>query len=417
MAAVCLVTDLHMVPPWTGTQQRLMETRLEVLRDALAHCSLIIYSGDVLTMDSCRASACDSSIELAQQIVESVNRPFMFTLGNHDGSPNGPERWSLRARLNASTLHIGHCDSSLDACVHPTLGIATLYSGKTGCHAETYYGCPTTSSASWIDAALGPSAFVLLVTHIPPPNVLGLRVEGVVRENVCCWDEFVDDDAVLPLRRPQYHAFGHDHSNLFISDPEEGTGVRFLASFKSGWAPGSYDAAFYRGAQGYTILNISEERGYLVDSKTYEGESMSRFYLPGNDALLSQARCCPHTQQLTERPPPPSPAPPSHTPLPLQPAPERLVNDSLDTLGASPSNITASVKLRSNGAATVDAMMLFAVLASLTFVAFAAVLRTRRRASRQQEKSPQMTEVSPCSIEAFSMQGVEITSTTHSALP
>jgi hypothetical protein len=95
--------------------------------------------------------------------------------------------------------------------VHERLGVATLYSGKRGCHADTYWGCPAASAASWIDGELARRALQLdvLVTHIPPPNVLGLTVHGKVGEAVCCWDEFEFDDGVLPATRPSFHAFGH----------------------------------------------------------------------------------------------------------------------------------------------------------------------------------------------------------------
>ena len=146
----------------------------------------------------------------------------MFTLGNHDGMPGGAARLRLRSELAASALHVGVCDADLDACVHPTLPIATLYSGRLGCHPATHYGCPAPASARWVDDVLesrGASSLALLVTHIPPPNVLGLSVHGAVGESVCCWDEFSGDAAVLPAAAPAIHAFGHDHSNLFVSSP------------------------------------------------------------------------------------------------------------------------------------------------------------------------------------------------------
>ena len=71
--------------------------------------------------------------------------------------------------------------------MHPTFGVATLDSGKEGCHSRTVCGCPAAAAASWIDA-LAPHAesFALLVTHIPPPAVLGLGVQGVVGEDISC---------------------------------------------------------------------------------------------------------------------------------------------------------------------------------------------------------------------------------------
>ena len=68
------------------------------------------------------------------------------------------------------------------------------------------------------------------------------------------------DDAVLPRARPALHAFGHDHSNLFVSEAEPGSGVRYVAVFKSGEPPASYDAAYYPGASGYTPLTVRRRR-------------------------------------------------------------------------------------------------------------------------------------------------------------
>ena len=314
---VCLVTDLHLSPPLTqATNALLLQMQL-----ALQSCGLVVYLGDILTIPGGEArgpSGCDSFYNLARLVVEQVGRPYMFTLGNHDGEVDGAARLRLRQTLNASTFHAGHCDASLDACIHPSVGVATLYSGKTACHADTYYGCPSPATAGWIDSALGVKPLGLLVTHIPPPSVLGLQVNGAVGENVCCWDAFEFDDAVLPSVRPTFHAFGHDHSNLFVS--EEARGVRYVATYKSGLAPNSYDANFYRGSSGYTVIEVSEMstatgQASHAGSYTFAGEDVARFYEQTSLAVVSQARCCPNTAPLPSWrvPPPPSPSPP---PLP-----------------------------------------------------------------------------------------------------
>jgi hypothetical protein len=379
-----------------------MDRRLSLLRSSLQTCSLIIYSGDVLTMDSCHGP-CNPYAALARQIVDRVGRPFMFTLGNHDGDPVSRERWSLRQSLNASALHIGSCDASLDACVHATLGIATLYSGKTGCHSDTYYGCPAPSSASWIDTMLAhrAEAFALLVTHIPPPNVLGLSVAGVVGEHVCCWDRWRGHEFVLPSRRPRFHAFGHDHSNLFVSDREAGTGVRYLATFKSGWAPPSYDANFYRGSQGFTVLNVSEEGATFVQSQTLAGESMSRFYSRRSDALLSQARCCPNTGPLWRLP-----QPPSIPPMPTLPT-EQLGQQSgversmFDQLNSTTARLGVSLTGTSLG------LPGYALLALASVAALAAIIRARSRACLDHSRPSKLIELSP-----FASHGLGASSTT-----
>ena len=243
---VCLLTDLHLQPP----QTQALSSRLENVRHAVVACELVIYSGDILTMDACNGNllACSSYYSLARFVVDTIAKPFMFTLGNHDGAPWVPPRQEVQRRLAASTHHVGQCDTSLNACVHPTLGIATLDSGKENCHSGTHWGCPLAAAASWLDATLATRSeqFGLLVTHIPPPNVLGLQVQGVVGENICCWDEFSADDTVLPSRRPLLHAFGHDHSNLFLSDAEPGSGVRCRATCLARCRCRSYRCTHYR---------------------------------------------------------------------------------------------------------------------------------------------------------------------------
>lgn len=292
MQSVCLLPDLHFSPPLTADDS----IHIQHIRTAVAaQCDLLIYVGDILTMDQCTSiAACASFYPTVRTVVDTIGMPFLFTLGNHDGDPSSAERTQLKAVLNASAHHVGVCDPLLDACVHPVLDVATLYSGKEHCHQYTHWGCPSAVQAAWIDAALSARpTFSLLVTHIPPPNVLGLAVDGVVGEFVSCWDVFADDDAVLPMRRPALHAFGHDHSNLFVSARESLTNVTYVAAFKSGRPPSSYDAAFYPGSSGFTVLSVptpgERSAARLNRTFTFTGEDLGRFYV--QRATVTQARC------------------------------------------------------------------------------------------------------------------------------
>ena len=113
------------------------------------------------------------------------------------------------------------------------------------------------------------------------------------RGYVSCWDVFADDDAVLPMRRPALHAFGHDHSNLFVSARESLANVTYVAAFKSGRPPSSYDAAFYPGSSGFTVLSVPTpgERSAARHNRThtFTGEDLGRFYV--QRATVTQARC------------------------------------------------------------------------------------------------------------------------------
>ena len=184
MQSVCLLPDLHFSPPLTADDS----IHIQHIRTAVAaQCDLLIYVGDILTMDQCTSiAACASFYPAVRTVVDTIGMPFLFTLGNHDGDPSSAERTQLKAVLNASAHHVGICEPMVDACVHPVLDVATLYSGKEHCHQYTHWGCPSAVQAAWIDAALSARpTFSLLVTHIPPPNVLGLAVDGVVGERVC----------------------------------------------------------------------------------------------------------------------------------------------------------------------------------------------------------------------------------------
>lgn len=329
-SSVCVVTDLHFKTPSSAAGAEALDARLQLLRRRLSSCDLVVYSGDITHMDGCVAedgaaaaaaakqewssrrissrvpAPCSDFELLAAHIVNTIGRPAMFTLGNHDGVRDGSPRHRLLGRLNASPHHVGQCDSTLDACVHRnrSLGIATLYSGQ-----RRYYAHPDPDRAGWVDAAMavrGSVTFALLVTHIPPPQAIdSLRVAGVQGETVCCWDPF---EHGLPATRPEMHVFGHDHKNLFVST-ESPDGVRYVAAFKSGEPPprgSSYEFGNgCNGCNGYTLLHVSPGGARFVRSETFEGEDMERFYR--NERRVAQRACGPDVWHVA---PPPSPAPP-----------------------------------------------------------------------------------------------------------
>ena len=107
---VCFISDLHLRPYQGATA-----ARVQLVQVAVAPCDLLIYSGDVLMMDEChgKVAACVTHLAMARRFVDAIAKPFLFTLGNHDGEPGLPPRQELARRLNASAHHGG-----LNACVH-----------------------------------------------------------------------------------------------------------------------------------------------------------------------------------------------------------------------------------------------------------------------------------------------------------
>ena len=111
MQSVCLLPDLHFSPPLTADDS----IHIQHIRTAVAaQCDLLIYVGDILTMDQCTSiAACASFYPTARTVVDTIGMPFLFTLGNHDGDPSSAERTQLKAVLNASAHHVGICDPTL----------------------------------------------------------------------------------------------------------------------------------------------------------------------------------------------------------------------------------------------------------------------------------------------------------------
>jgi hypothetical protein len=98
--AVCILTDLHVSPPQTAGAN----SHLELIQTAVQDCDLLIYSGDILTMDGAGGEA---YYTMALNVAETIGKPFMFTLGNHDGAVHGAPRQLLLQRLTGSALHEG----------------------------------------------------------------------------------------------------------------------------------------------------------------------------------------------------------------------------------------------------------------------------------------------------------------------
>jgi hypothetical protein len=70
-----------------------------------------------------------------------------------------------------------------------------------------------------------------------------------------------------------------------VSEAEAATGVRYVAAYKSGATPFSYDANFYSGSSGFTSFLVSESGGGFELSQTFLGENVSRFYRTAGDAV------------------------------------------------------------------------------------------------------------------------------------
>ena len=174
--------------------------------------------------------------------------------------------------LQNHPLHIGVCNHRGKACRHLDLNIFSLDSNTYGCDDEHSYGCPYKEDVEWINQNLNKynHSFIILFTHIPPPQVLGLNAHGINDERPCCWN--VKDNTALPNKKPLFHVFGLDHNNLYITEKYNGT--QFVNALKTG-DHRSYGPDFANS--GITRLLISNFVPSLVYSKTLNGTIINRY--------------------------------------------------------------------------------------------------------------------------------------------
>lgn len=233
-----VLTDLH-------ADVNVMPSELSKLKDILHNekygIDFYIIGGDFINIESCyHPMECDTAKHVLN-IVNYLDKPFLFTIGNHDGWNNNLV--AMRKTLRYHPLYVGICNDNDNACKHNELDIYTLYSGNYGCQGNEYsYGCPDSEDVKWIDDTSRENNMdyiPFLFTHIPPPDVIGKTGFGYLGEHPGCWiDPKNNETKLLPDTNVVNHAFGHDHNNLYMvnsggDDSRQST--NYIACHKSGY--------------------------------------------------------------------------------------------------------------------------------------------------------------------------------------
>ena len=251
---VCVLTDLHI-----GDNTDI--DFLEKIASAVVDCDLIILSGDIVNIEYKYVHPSPEKkqifIEKAMHLIGLMDKPFMFTLGNHDTIiVEGFWKEYFVGILMADSHQIGECNESGNACFHPSLGIAVLYTGRDYGIATVDCNGPNKTDVKWLNDNVGDRNIELFAIHIPPAQILGLEINGVYDEKVCCWGEkdYNVGNEQLANFTPKYSVFGHDHANIGITEPHPETGTKYVYGFKSGHLSDSYDGNFPPNDPGYTLL-------------------------------------------------------------------------------------------------------------------------------------------------------------------
>ena len=259
---ICIFTDLHSA------------INPHKLRFATLGCDLVIFVGDIVNfdvIDGCPDSdECQGNVEYMLDFVSFINKPFLFTLGNHD-SIKGPEKAFAAKYLGTHPLHIGECNDNFTACLTPRPRIGMLYSGDYGCPSGSFYGCPTPEDATFIQERT--PYLDMLFTHIPPPGAqharyIGIRADYCGGNYSCNWAPL---PGVLPNVPTELHLFGHDHNNLYVAGG-------YVSLLKSGIGS-SYGPCFSYNQAGYTTFrytNTMEFTGFHL----FNGEDLNIFDIP-----------------------------------------------------------------------------------------------------------------------------------------
>ncbi len=258
-----IITDLHAYPNQIPPEINIIKNRV---RDS----DFIVYNGDIMNSVECSLfDKCNIEHQI-NRMISIIDKPFLFTLGNHDG--DGKIRNSIINVMYNHEMHIGICNLRKKACRHPYLNIFTLDSNTYNCENLKSYGCPYEIDAGWVTNNIDRynHTFMILFTHIPPPQVLGLNASGIVDERPCCWKS--KNIKLLPLVKPKYHIFGHDHNNLYIT--EEYNGTRYVNALKTG-NHRSYGPDFSNS--GITRFIINNYTPYLNYSSTLDGTLLNLY--------------------------------------------------------------------------------------------------------------------------------------------
>ena len=204
---ICTLTDLHF------TFGNSIDTTVT------NGCDLVIYVGDIFDFDAIKKEQLSEALQFVDDFIEQVNKPFLFTLGNHDWLLSMEHTMSISRHIAQHRLHTGTCNENATACYRTEPNIAMLYSGRYTCGDSGKWGCPTTNDAQYIEKHL--KHIHMLFTHIPPPQTIGIPFIGIQNEQmcgenkICSWE--LTAEPKLPNVHTDWHGFGHDHDNLFIT--------------------------------------------------------------------------------------------------------------------------------------------------------------------------------------------------------
>eukprot|EP00941_MAST-03F_sp_MAST-3F-sp1_P005722 g5722.t1 len=289
---IIVLNDLHLRTPFSETYIK------QIAKKIPSDVDLLVLNGDIVDLDLCgntkyeKACTCKSLEEcktlineVGIKLVDTLNRPFMFSLGNHDGRKSAGIRTAFAKALSQHSLFAAtKCNKSLRSCVHEKYRVATLDSGEKDCKAyfwKSSYSCPDAEDVEWIEnetASWGKDGIFMLATHIAPPKAnlpSSLRLAGQRHEAMRCWlgDKF-GLHSTLPTTKTQLHIFGHDHNNLSSWQAE--SGVVYTYGLKSGQKgnakEGSFGPSF--GSPGYTEILHLENGQIKINWKTFDNSEI-----------------------------------------------------------------------------------------------------------------------------------------------
>ena len=295
MSSICTLTDIHMT--LNDARAESFPVRVEPFKN----CDIVVYVGDILNFDGIGDCAswgpdCTKAFQHVFNYVTLMNKPFLFTLGNHDTVPHNTDRIALE--LSRHPLHIGECNDKASACVYDLQGqpkLAMLYSGETHCPYTTptsFYDCPRPEDAEFINDRL--DQVDILFTHIPPPEMAALDFKGKQEDYrcaslafhnypVCSWGK--TSIQVLPSIPVKWHAFGHDHDNLYTTCSENPT---YMYLFKTGY--NGYGPSFTQSMPGFSVFQWNGSSIALKENKMLNG---SLFHI--------KDECIPYVQSSTSQ--------------------------------------------------------------------------------------------------------------------
>lgn len=324
MVTVCVLSDMHLNKRDDDDDDK--ET-ISLLKEVFEPCDINVYNGDILDFDDNHVNCaewgelCETQMQRLTSIIHEINKPFVFSLGNHDraDSPHEPFRsnyWGsmeVHRRIAEHPLHAAtKCSAGATACVLD-LGsegpkISMLYSGTYYCPHSigwSYYGCPTLGDVDYLNEHAQGSD--ILFTHIPPPQVAPLPFSGIRADwgctngvasmpgYICSWAP--TKTVVLPSIGARWHVSGHDHNNLFVTEPDA-SGTRFMQALKTG--RNGYGPCFLQDVGGITVFEWTQADGLTLDRfRLLNGTTLPAAALGALNSTFD-ASMCPVEEKETE---------------------------------------------------------------------------------------------------------------------